>query len=54
MDTADIDTLQGAQGGSAGARPKIMIDLNKAKNTSGPEGCHRTGSNVDWSPATVC
>ena len=33
MDTADIDTLQGAQGGSAGARPKIMIGFNKAENT---------------------
>lgn len=33
MDTADINTLQGAQGGSAGARPKIMIGLNNAKNT---------------------
>ncbi|WP_208246727.1 type II toxin-antitoxin system HipA family toxin (plasmid) [Rhizobium sp. T1470] len=32
MDTADIDTLQGAQGGSAGARPKMMIGFNKAKN----------------------
>lgn len=27
MDTAEIDALQGAQGGSAGARPKIMIGL---------------------------
>lgn len=27
--TADIDTLQAAQGGSAGARPKLMIGLNK-------------------------
>ena len=33
MDIADIDRLQGAQGGSAGARPKIMIGLNKAENT---------------------
>lgn len=33
MDVADIDSLQGAQGGSAGARPKIMIGLNKAENT---------------------
>ncbi|RWY84698.1 type II toxin-antitoxin system HipA family toxin [Rhizobium leguminosarum] len=33
MDIADIDTLQGAQGGSAGARPKIMIGFNKAQNT---------------------
>ncbi|NKM20205.1 type II toxin-antitoxin system HipA family toxin [Rhizobium laguerreae] len=32
MDIADIDTLQGAQGGSAGARPKIMIGFNKAQN----------------------
>ena len=28
MDTAEIDALQEAQGGSAGARPKIMIGLN--------------------------
>lgn len=33
MDVADIDSLQGAQGGSAGARPKIMIGFNKAENT---------------------
>ena len=33
MDIADIDTLQGAQGGSAGARPKIMIGFNEAENT---------------------
>ncbi|MFS8145380.1 phosphatidylinositol kinase [Rhizobium sp. R635] len=33
MDIADIDTLQGAQGGSAGARPKIMIGFSKAQNT---------------------
>jgi len=33
MDIADIDTLQGAQGGSAGARPKIMIGFNQAENT---------------------
>ncbi|MBY5870214.1 type II toxin-antitoxin system HipA family toxin [Rhizobium leguminosarum] len=33
MDIADIDTLQGAQGGSAGARPKIMIGFNRAQNT---------------------
>ncbi|QPB18794.1 type II toxin-antitoxin system HipA family toxin [Rhizobium sp. 007] len=32
MDTADLDTLQGAQGGSAGARPKIMIGFNPANN----------------------
>ncbi|MFN7026723.1 MAG: type II toxin-antitoxin system HipA family toxin, partial [Pseudorhizobium sp.] len=32
MDVADIDTLQGAQGGSAGARPKIMIGFNQAEN----------------------
>lgn len=32
MDVADIDSLQGAQGGSAGARPKIMIRFNQAKN----------------------
>ncbi|WP_234791153.1 hypothetical protein [Agrobacterium rubi] len=32
MDIADIDRLQGAQGGSAGARPKIMIGFNKAEN----------------------
>lgn len=29
MDTAEIDALQGAQGGSAGARPKIMIGLGQ-------------------------
>lgn len=28
MDTADLDALQGAQGGSAGARPKIMIGFD--------------------------
>lgn len=33
MDVADIDSLQGAQGGSAGARPKIMIGFNRAENT---------------------
>lgn len=33
MDIADIDSLQGAQGGSAGARPKIMIGFNRAENT---------------------
>jgi serine/threonine-protein kinase HipA len=33
MDIADIDTLQGAQGGSAGARPKIMIGFNEARNS---------------------
>lgn len=33
MDIADIDTLQGAQGGSAGARPKIMIGFNAAQNS---------------------
>ncbi|MFK0209191.1 type II toxin-antitoxin system HipA family toxin [Agrobacterium sp. NPDC090283] len=33
MDVADIDSLQGAQGGSAGVRPKIMIGFNKADNT---------------------
>ncbi|RKD68864.1 MULTISPECIES: type II toxin-antitoxin system HipA family toxin [unclassified Rhizobium] len=33
MDVADIDRLQGAQGGSAGARPKIMIGFNRAENT---------------------
>lgn len=32
MDVADIDSLQGAQGGSAGARPKIMIGFNQAEN----------------------
>ncbi|MDY6961338.1 type II toxin-antitoxin system HipA family toxin [Pseudorhizobium marinum] len=31
-DVADIDSLQGAQGGSAGARPKIMIGFNQADN----------------------
>ncbi|PRD41606.1 type II toxin-antitoxin system HipA family toxin [Phyllobacterium phragmitis] len=33
MDTAEIDALQGAQGGSAGARPKIMIGLSPDQNT---------------------
>jgi serine/threonine-protein kinase HipA len=33
MDTADIDALHVAQGGSAGARPKIMIGLASAKNS---------------------
>lgn len=33
MDTADIDTLQAAQGGSAGARPKIMIGYNEAQHS---------------------
>ncbi|TRA84321.1 type II toxin-antitoxin system HipA family toxin [Rhizobium rhizogenes] len=33
MDIADIDRLQGAQGGSAGARPKIMIGFNQVENT---------------------
>ncbi|EJC82915.1 capsule biosynthesis enzymes related protein [Rhizobium leguminosarum bv. trifolii WSM2297] len=33
IEIADIDTLQGAQGGSAGARPKIMIGFDKARNS---------------------
>lgn len=33
MDTADIDALQEAQGGSAGARPKIMVGLSREKNS---------------------
>ena len=33
MDVADLDTLQGAQGGSAGARPKIMIGFNPVEET---------------------
>jgi serine/threonine-protein kinase HipA len=33
MDTADIDALQEAQGGSAGARPKIMVGLNNQKKS---------------------
>lgn len=33
MDIADIDTLQCAQGGSAGARPKIMIGFNKTADS---------------------
>lgn len=33
IDTADIDALQSAQGGSAGARPKIMIGFNPDRNT---------------------
>ncbi|MGE7368831.1 type II toxin-antitoxin system HipA family toxin [Neorhizobium sp. NPDC001467] len=33
MNTADLDTLQGAQGGSAGARPKIMIGFNPATDS---------------------
>lgn len=32
-EVADIDGLQGAQGGSAGARPKIMIGFNRAEST---------------------
>lgn len=32
MDVADIETLQVAQGGAAGTRPKIMIGFNEAKN----------------------
>lgn len=32
-DIADIDSLQGAQGGSAGARPKIMIGFKSAENS---------------------
>lgn len=32
-DTAELDALHGAQGGSAGARPKIMIGLNPQENT---------------------
>lgn len=32
VDTADLDTLQSAQGGSAGARPKIMIGFDRAHN----------------------
>lgn len=33
MDTADIDALQGAQGGSAGARPKIMIGFDRGRDS---------------------
>lgn len=33
MDTAEIDALQAAQGGSAGARPKIMIGLDSGKQS---------------------
>lgn len=33
MDTADIDALHEAQGGSAGARPKIMVGLNREKRS---------------------
>ena len=33
VDAADLDALQGAQGGSAGARPKIMIGFNSAQNS---------------------
>lgn len=33
MDAADIDALQEAQGGSAGARPKIMIGFDRQKNS---------------------
>lgn len=33
VDTADIDALQEAQGGSAGVRPKIMIGLNVTRNS---------------------
>lgn len=33
MDTAEIDALQAAQGGSAGARPKIMIGLDSSKQS---------------------
>lgn len=33
MDTADIEALQAAQGGSAGARPKIMIGLDRGRQS---------------------
>lgn len=33
VDAADIDALQGAQGGSAGARPKIMIGFKRDQNS---------------------
>lgn len=33
MDTADIDALQEAQGGSAGVRPKIMVGLNNERKS---------------------
>ncbi|WP_370677359.1 type II toxin-antitoxin system HipA family toxin [Pleomorphomonas sp. PLEO] len=33
MDTAEIDALQAAEGGSAGARPKIMIGLDGRKQS---------------------
>jgi serine/threonine-protein kinase HipA len=32
-DAADLDALQGAQGGSAGARPKIMIGFDRAQDS---------------------
>lgn len=35
--TADVDRLQDMQGGSAGARPKIMIGLNPAKDAIVPD-----------------
>lgn len=33
MDIANLDALQGAQGGSAGARPKIMIGYNETEGS---------------------
>jgi serine/threonine-protein kinase HipA len=33
VDAADLDALQGAQGGSAGARPKIMIGFDRAQDS---------------------
>ena len=37
ISTAEIDVLQGAQGGSAGARPKIMIGLRRADEMVVPD-----------------
>jgi serine/threonine-protein kinase HipA len=43
MATAEIDALQGAQGGSAGARPKIMIGFNPEQNTFVIDYGHKLG-----------
>jgi serine/threonine-protein kinase HipA len=49
--TADIDSLQQIQGGSAGARPKIMIGLDAAKDSIVPD--YGTGLPAQYEPWMV-
>lgn len=49
--TADVDSLQQMQGGSTGARPKIMIGLNQATDTIVPD--YGTGLPPKYEPWMV-